>query len=226
MQIFLLPFAGGSSASFNEMMKCLVPGIEPVAIEYSGRHTRSRDGYITRYKEFLDDVVCQIKERRDGKPWALLGYSLGSVLAFDIASKNLVDDLLSHVFVCARGDLKSRSISQRYAGLDDDEFAEKIVELGGFDERLLANKRFLDIYMKPVRNDYIVWWDYSFADDGRKIPCDTSVIYCESDPLCEGVRNWDDLCDGCTDYYEMGDNHFFIRDHYADLAEIVNKKLI
>jgi hypothetical protein len=36
-----------------------------------------------------------------------------------------VDDLLSHVFVCARGDLKSRSISQRYAGLDDDEFTEE-----------------------------------------------------------------------------------------------------
>ncbi len=226
MQLFILPFAGGNSASFNELVNSLDAGIEPITIEYSGRLTRGKEEYITKYNDFLADVASQIRERRDGKPWALLGYSLGSVLAYDIASRELVDDMIKHVFICARGDLKSRYISQRYSGLNDEEFAQKIVELGGFDERLMANKRFLNIYMKPVRSDYIVWGDYSFDDDGRKISCDATMIYSEKDPLCSGVRAWDDLCDGKTDYYEMGENHFFIREHYADMAEIISKKLL
>lgn len=226
VQLFLLPFAGGNSASFNEMVNYLDPRIEPLTIEYSGRLSRNKDGYITNYKDFLIDVAGQIREHRDGKPWALLGYSLGSVLAFDIASTGFSDEKLQHVFICARGDLKNRYISQMYAGLNDDEFAEKIAELGGFDERLLANKRFLRIFIKPVRNDYIVWGDYSFTDEDRRIPCDATMIYSEKDPLCADVRAWDALCAGSTDYFVMGENHFFIRDHYADMAEIINRKLI
>ncbi len=226
IQLFILPFAGGNSGSFSNLVSCLEKEIIPITIEYSGRFARSKDGYITKYDDFLADVANQIRERRDDKPWALLGYSLGSVLAFDIASAGFADEKLQHVFICARGNLKNQYISQMYAGLNDDEFADKIVELGGFDERLLANKRFLSIFMKPVRSDYIVWSDYLFTDDGRKIPCDTTMIYSASDPLCDGVRAWDDLCTGKTDYYEMGENHFFIRDHYAEMANIINAKLL
>ncbi len=225
IQLLILPFAGGNSASFNDVSHCLRTNIIPVTVEYSGRLSRSKDRYITKYDEFLDDVVSYVRERRDGKPWALLGYSLGSVLAFDIAGGELIDDMLEHVFICARGDLKNRYISQRYAGLNDEDFARKIVGLGGFDERLMANKRFLDIYMKPVRSDYQVWGDYNFVDDGRKISCDTTVIYCEKDPLCSNVRAWDDFCAGKTDYYEMGENHFFVREHYAEMADIINSKI-
>lgn len=226
IQFFLLPFAGGNSASFSDLISCLKAEIIPVTVEYPGRLSRCETGYILKYNEFLADIVSYISERRDGKPWALLGYSLGSVLAFDIASKGLVDDLIDHVFICARGDIKSHYISQLYAGLNDEAFAQKIVELGGFDERLIANKRFFDIYMKPVRSDYMVWGDYVFVDDGKKIPSDVTVFYSEKDPLCSGIRAWDVLCDGHVDYFEMGENHFFIRDHYADMAEIINRKLI
>ena len=57
VQLFLLPFAGGNSASFNEMVNYLDPRIEPLTIEYSGRLSRNKDGYITNYKDFLIDVA-------------------------------------------------------------------------------------------------------------------------------------------------------------------------
>ncbi len=225
IQLFILPFAGGNSSSFDDMNSLVNAGIDPITVEYSGRLSRRKDGYILKYEEFLFDVVRFITKRRNGNPWALLGYSLGSVLTYDIARRALVDDMLQHAFICARGDLNSASISQGYAGLKDEEFTRKIVELGGFDERLLNDKRFLKIYMEPVQNDYAVWSDYVFCDDGRKIHCDATVIYSEKDPLCANIRAWDGLCDGIIDYYEMGENHFFIRDHYAEMAEIINSKL-
>ncbi len=225
IQLFLLPFAGGNSRSFDYVVEGLNKGIDAITVEYAGRLSRQKEKYITEYDPFLRDAADYIKERRDGRPWALLGYSLGSVLAYDISSSVMAEDAPSHVFICARGDLKERYVSQGYADLGYDEFLEKMRALGGIDDRLLNNRRFLDIFMEPTRKDYFVWADYEYVEHGKRIPCDTTVIYCEKDPLCVGADRWGQYCNCKVDFYEMGENHFFIRDYYADIARIINDKV-
>jgi surfactin synthase thioesterase subunit len=225
IQLFLLPFAGGNSRSFDQVVERLDKRIDAITVEYAGRASRRKDEYITEYSPFLEDVASYIRERRDNRPWALLGYSLGSVFAYDISSRIMMDDNPFHVFVCARGDLKERYISQGYAGLEYDEFLEKMRALGGIDERLLKNRRFLEIFMEPTRKDYFVWADYEYVERGNRIPCDTTVIFSKKDPLSVGAEKWAQYCSGKVDFYEMGENHFFIKDCYAEIAKIINDKV-
>ena len=125
MQLFLLPFAGGNSASFKQLVELLDHRMEVIGVEYAGRMSRHKENFITDYEEFLEDTANYMNIRRNGLPISVLGYSLGSVLAFDLIIKKMIKGDLKHCFICARGDLRDKSISQRYHELPSDEFAQK-----------------------------------------------------------------------------------------------------
>ncbi|MCI8466539.1 MAG: thioesterase [Lachnospiraceae bacterium] len=226
IQLFLLPFAGGNSASFHRLTEHLDPCIETICVEYAGRLSRRKEAYITKYKEFLKDTAAFINVRRKKLPFALLGYSLGSVLVYDLIVNQMLYGEADHCFICSRGDLKDENISQEYRDLSDKEFVQKMKELGGFDEKILENRRFLKIYMEPVRMDYLVWSDYRYIEQGRKIPCNTTVIYSSQDPLSAGAHEWKSLVSAETDFYELGENHFFINQYYKEMAELIHQHLI
>ena len=224
LQLFILPYAGGNSSSFNNLLSFMDEQIEVIQIEYSGRNTRIKEKLITDYNEFIGDVAKQINLKRNNRyEFAILGYSMGSVLTYDILRQNMVKGKPVHAFLCAKGALSHRHASMDYGCLPDEEFAQKIESLGGIDERILNNKRFMDIYLVPIRSDYKVLFNFRFHYG--HIPCNVSAIYSPNDPLCYGVEEMESITNGTADLFPMGDSHFFIKDHWRDVANIVNEKL-
>lgn len=228
IQLFLLPFAGGNANSFRNLIDELDENIEAIPVEYSGRGERHRDGFLANYTDFFDDVVLYINRHRNEKlPYAVLGYSLGSALAFDILSKDKVKGGSPvHAIFCARGNLKTENKSQDYYYLAEEEFVERIIELGGMDERILSNKRFLDIYLRPIRADYKIWSQYKYNEADRNLECDLTVFYSDKDITCVNPLGWTELTSGHVDFFEMGENHFFILDYYKEMADEINKVLL
>lgn len=224
LQLFILPFAGGNSTSFNKLEPLLDGRIEMHTIEYAGRVTRGHEHFIEKYDDFIADATNEINRLRTCQPFAIMGYSLGSTTAYDILRQGLIiGGKPVHAFLCARGSIFNRTSSQKYADLSDKEFTDMIISLGGIDERILQNKRFLSIYMKPVKADYLLWKQFVYHEG--IIPCDTSVLYSPKDKLSEGAHDWGKLVEGKTDYFELGENHFFILNHWQDVADIINSHL-
>ena len=225
LQLFALPFAGGNAASFRKLESLLSPHIEWITIEYAGRGNRRKEGYITDYDDFLKDVADQIQAKRDpSADFALFGYSLGSALTYDLLSRGMVEGCPVHAFICARGSLQHNVMGQSFTQMSEQDFAERMRKLGGMDERILKSPRFLHIYIQPVRADYIIWGQYRFHPG--EMGCDTSVLYSPLDPVSQGGEDWTELTNGKVDYFPMGDNHFFIHQHWQDVAEIVNRHLL
>lgn len=225
IQLFLLPFAGGSSASFRKLLPYISTQIEVVPVEYAGRGKRSGEPLIEDYDLFLEDATRQINEYVETRQFAVLGYSIGAAIAYDLIAKRCLKTQPIHAFMCARGSLKTTSKSQLFADLSGQEFLQKMEELGGMDERILNNKRFLDIYMRPVKADYKIWSQFTYCEKNQKLPCDITAIYCSKDSLSDGITEWESMTDGKVDYYEMGHNHFFINQHYEEIARIINEHL-
>lgn len=223
IQLIILPFAGGSGTSFLKMEEYLDENIEMTTIEYAGRGTHKQDGFITDYDEFLEDVATQIKQKQSGLPYAILGYSMGCAIAYDLVLREMIDGIPIHVFLCARGSIISKQRTQKHSCMSESEFIQEMVTLGGIDDRILNNQRFLSIYMKPVRADYVIWDQYQYAE-GR-FPCDLTAIYSPKDYAAEGVHDWTKLTEKSADYFEIGDSHFFIFNHWRETAEIVNNHL-
>ena len=109
--------------------------------------------------------------------------------------------------------------------LDKKHFIDKIVEFGGVDERILNNDRFCDIYIRPVYADYKLLHDYRYKPEYGKVDSDITVFYCEKDTPLVSVSGWEEHTAGQAMFYEMGDNHFFIRQYAKEIAEIITEKL-
>lgn len=224
IQLFLLPYAGGSSFSFMKMIRFLNPEIEAVSVEYSGRGGRMNEPFIEEYNAFLSDVVRQIRECRNDKlGFAILGYSMGSALAFDICSRKLISDRPIHAFFCAEGSLKTDNQARKYASLSDEDFKEKIVQLGGLDSRILNDHEALDSYMNLIKADHKILGQYEYRYN--TVECDSTIIYSTNDPTCVDMQEWAELTTGKTDFFKIGNNHLFINQEYKTVADIINKEL-
>ena len=134
IQLFALPFAGGTSMSFAKLEPYLDPNIKMVSIEYAGRMTRNSEPYIEDYDAFLSDVLRQIENRRNADvPYALFGYSLGSVLIYDLLVHCKMTAAPKHAFVCAKGSLLTKNHREDYSAYPSEVFMNEIVSLGGID---------------------------------------------------------------------------------------------
>lgn len=180
IQLFQLPFAGGSSASFTRMTDFLDKRIEPITVEYSGRLTRRKEPFIKSYEDFLKDVSEYISIRRKADlPYAIFAYSMGCELTYDILRLGLLEGNPKHVFLCAKGSLKGKYESYQYGQLPIEEFINKMIQLGGIEERMLSNKRYLAMGVAPMKNDFIILGQYKYYP--YKLPCDMTVIYSPQD---------------------------------------------
>lgn len=220
--MFLLPYAGGSFKSFNRLIQLLDDRIEAIPVEYVGRMTRRSEGFIEDYDLFLKDVAGQINKNRNPEmPYILMGYSLGSILTYDLVIQGLVRGELAHLFLCAKGSLLNKtSVDKEYT---DEEVINEMRFLGGTDERLFDNERFLSIYMEPVKKDFNVWRQFVYKPD--HIFCSATVIYSREDPAALGVHDWSEIVKGDIEYFDIGHNHFFINENWGTVANIMNGRI-
>lgn len=225
IQLFLLPFAGGSSLSFMRLIRLLDSGIETITVEYAGRGSRKNEAYIKSYDDFINDVVGFITSRRSNNlPFAVLGYSLGSAIAFDICCKHLLEQKPVHCFFCAEGGLKSKNQARKYGSLSKEEFLDKMIILGGLDDRLLNNSQALDSYLKLIKSDFNILGQFS-CESGT-VETDSSIIYSSDDDTCTSMDDWNCLISGQVKYYDLGQGHFFINKSYKEMAGIINEELV
>lgn len=223
IQLFLLPFAGGSSLSFMKVGRFLDHQIEAISIEYAGRGKRKAEPFIYEYNAFLEDVNLTISSLRNRElPYAILGYSMGSVLAFDISRQNSESPV--HSFFCAEGGLISENSVRKYGLLNDKEFTNKILALGGVNDRIRANEEVLRQTLDLIKADHVVLSKYQYS--GGIINNNATIIYGKDDSTSGNIKEWNSVVNGHIDYYEMNGGHFFINQCYKEIAKIINNKLL
>lgn len=227
MQLFILPYAGGSIAAFKRLTDLIDDRIDVVTVEYAGRGTRAKDALASSIWELLDDAIAYCRERRDlDIPYSVMGYSMGSILAYEMVARKTLEGELKHLFISAEVSPKDRSLELRKVENPTEErILKRARSLGGLDERMLKNKRFADIYIKPMLSDYRIFFEYRFGDHNEKINVDTTFFYCEKDTALADVQKWYELIDGQFDFHELGENHFFINQHYKEMAKVINDTL-
>ena len=228
MQLFILPYAGGSVAAFRKLTDLIDGKVDVVTVEYAGRGSRAKETLPKDIWEMVDDAVTYCNERRNkGIPFAIMGYSMGSVLAYEMLTRKAIPGELKHFFISAEVSPKDRSLELRKAADPSEErILERVRQLGGLDERLLSNKRFRDIYITPMLNDYRAFFGYRFPAHRGKVSVNATVFYSEKDTALEDVKKWNELIEGEFVFFEFGDNHFFINQHYREMAEVINNTLL
>lgn len=228
LQLFILPYAGGSIEAFRRLSDLIDPQVEVITVEYSGRGTRAREPLAASLDELMNDAISYAVSRRNKKiSYAILGYSMGGILAYEFLKRDVLTGTLCHTFICAEMSPKERALEFSRVDYPTDELIlDRARKLGGINERLIDNKRFFNIFIQPMLSDYRLLYSYKFQPrDNQKIKSNVTFFYSENDTPYQSLTSWEDLIEGTFDYFQYGENHFFVNQHYEEMANVINSHL-
>ncbi|HQP32419.1 MAG TPA: thioesterase domain-containing protein, partial [Deltaproteobacteria bacterium] len=160
--------------------------------------------------------------------YLLFGYSLGGLLAFELARemRRRGLPLPRHLFVAAVSAPQIKPREKPFSDLPHDAFLTKIRELGGTPEELLANPEILELLMPVLRSDFKAYETYTFQE-GQPLTCPITALGGTRDKLVEreDLNGWSVHAGAGFGLHLFEGDHFFINMHFKDVCTIINRAL-
>lgn len=230
MQLYCLPYAGGTADFFSRLDPWFGSSIALIKLEYAGHGARHREPLYQVFSQLADDMYAAVKARHcTGEPYALFGYSMGSIAAAEVLARILQDGIMpppARVFLAAHGPSVKRELL-RFQGDEADEWVKRrTVSMGGIPEKLLENRTFWRIYLPLYRADYTLITNYDF--DKMALACDIPLtgLYGKDDLTLEEMRAWRRYFHGECEFVEFPGNHFFMTEYCRELAALMEERLL
>jgi surfactin synthase thioesterase subunit len=228
IRLFCFPYAGGSATIYKKWSPYLASNIELVPVELAGRVTRIIDPLYANLDEAIADIYKFVKSKMD-VPYAIFGHSMGAQLAYELG-RNIMengDRTPEHIFFSGRGVPNMKPVKEKkYHLLNDEQFKEKLLELGGTPKEFFQNPELLEIFLPLLRNDFKLASIYFPDRQAVEFPCDISVYVGKEEEIeASRILNWKRHTRGICTIALFNGGHFFINDHYQKISKMINNKL-
>lgn len=219
-RLYCFPYAGGNAQVFSTWHKLTSKNIEIVAVQYPGRSERFREPAIDDCLTMANAIANEI-DTADHKPFALLGYSMGGIIAYETLRH--LKQTPKALFLCASHPPQPNN-KQRHQK-NDAELAEDIKKLGGIDARLLEDPEMRSLIVTMMRSDFRLIDTYQALP--QHLTCPTHIIYGANDPHVtpQTAKQWESLCKGTLYYHKIPGDHFFLRSHRELLVSYIQQQL-
>lgn len=225
VQLICIGYAGSVASAFNILSKHFGEEVVVTSVEYRGRGKRNRESGYSDNHDMENDVAEQIKQLRlPETPYAILGYSMGVQVVYELFAKGLLDEVPVCTFLAAHEPPDVDCFGKSVELANDEEFIKQLQRYGGMDLRLLEDNRFREIYLSRMRVDYQRLKEYRFSGDYVKIPSKVVMCYCEKDTPYDVIKGWKRFSDDIA-FYELGDNHFFYKSDTKEFCEIIRREV-
>ena len=219
MNLFIFPFAGGSSYSFDFIKKYISHKIYVVG--YPGRGNKM-------HQELIDDADVLVNRLYDelkgllNTPYCFYGHSMGTLISFLLIKKIQQNNLLlpTHLFVSGRGAPSAPLDDIRY-NLPKNEFWQKIKDLGGSPEEIFTNQDLMDFFEPALRADIKAIETYQYQPS-EPFNFPISVLLGTDDKVThEEAILWQKETTLPIKIHYFDGEHFFIFDHSKEIAELI-----
>ncbi|WP_315705456.1 MULTISPECIES: thioesterase II family protein [unclassified Bradyrhizobium] len=155
IRLFCFAHAGGTGKLFRSWQKLLQPGIDVCTFEYSGHGTRINEPLLDTIEQIADSAVEEISCSKDG-PYALIGHSMGSLVAFEtchaLAKHGLKMPTL--LIVCGHRAPRVPPVTPPLHNAPDREFLAHLHGLGATPPEIFDVPDLLDLMLPILRADF------------------------------------------------------------------------
>ncbi len=225
--MFCLPYAGGNKYSYRDYEKMAPPHVHVVPLEYPGRGSRIKEGFVLKMDVLVDRLYEDIKSRLDDD-YMIYGHSMGGVAAFFLARKIIAAGHKPPMHLFITGTMgpsaPTRKIKKRHL-LSKKEFIQEIKDLDGCPEEILQNEELLNYFEPILRADFQVSETYTY-EPGPVFNIPITVITGTAEDMeQEEILLWQKESSLPVDFRTMPGKHFFIFKFPLEIMEIICSKL-
>jgi surfactin synthase thioesterase subunit len=228
MRLFCFPHAGASSTIFNEWFSAFPPEIEVCGIEPPGRFARRSEPAHQNLHDFTSALLPALRSYLD-IPFALFGYSMGALMAFECA-RALRDHHLpepAHLIVAAH---KAPQRPTRYpaiSGASEPEFIRQLEQrFGPLDPVIRTDPEMLAAVTQMMRTDLGVLERYKYRPAA---PLSASILAIggsqDAGVDATDLDSWSEQTQSSFRSAWLPGGHFFLRQHGAALRSLVQSEL-
>ncbi|MEJ8545002.1 thioesterase II family protein [Brevibacillus borstelensis] len=227
IQLFCIPYAGGSGIVYDKWASFLHPSIEYVPIELAGRGRRFKDRLYQDWDEAIADISSLIASKRDGSPFVFFGHSMGGLLAYELYYTFLAQGETTPevLFVSGKNPPHKDMIKNRHT-LSDEELILELKELGGTPEEILQNRELLDIVLPIIRSDFAMLERYDYTPKKTPLGKNLVVLSGSGDQMTKEVAEWKEYTSEECTFYSFEGGHFFLHDFTEQIVQIINHHVV
>lgn len=227
MRLFCFPFGGGGASVFHQWPDAVGDQIEVRALQLPGRETRYAESFEADVDYLIKNIVQALGTYQD-KPYAMFGYSLGSLLAFETCRELRKQGLKmpDRLFLAALAPPQIPPVQPPIASLGDEEFVEKIeyyYQPGGEAWDDLELREFL---LPVLKSDFALYESYVYRDEAP-LNCPIDIFAGDSDrsiPL-ESMQYWAEHTSSEVKHHVFNGGHFFIDCALAEIQAVISSAL-
>lgn len=229
IQLFCIPYAGGNADFFDGFANAIGGDIEVVPLEYAGHGKRRKEPFYMEFQEMVEDVAKLINEKLNPKlKTALFGYSMGSVVAYELFAQKILDKKPDFMFFASHEAPDVEWDSKSFFGFTDERFFDMIQQMGGFERctvDMLQNRFFRKLHFEPVKADYILLGHYKMSKQ-VEVDVPSLLFYSASDIPREKIVRWKPFLGINGQMIELGDGHFFIRQCQNEMVQAMRSVMM
>lgn len=213
VELYCLPYAGGSAHVFQSWSHILPADIALIGVEYPGRGKRFSELTIDRI-DFLANQLIRALAEVSRRPYALFGHSMGALAAFEMSHQlaSCGASLPILLIVSGHGSPSVASTDRPVHASSDDEFLGRLRELKATPPEVLETPELLELMIPMLRADFRAAETYVPVNRPKlDIPIVAYGGLSDPDVSRDQLLAWaDETTVRCTVRMFPGD-HFFLR---------------
>lgn len=231
MKAILLHHAGGDKYAFKNFQQNLLPEINSIAIELTGRSDRFNEPLRNDIHSIVEDVFQQIKNEIQ-EDYFFVGISMGTLIAYLLCHKLKENNLPlpKHLFLASRLSPDAYFNEPTVLNTTSDEFWKVVIQYNGVPQSLIEHKELREFYEPILRADFEALDKYNHShEEQEKLNISTSILIGKEDTkniTLQSAQGWQNHFSNEIDFVEFDGGHFFVYENKEVIDYIKTKMLI
>ncbi len=228
LRLFVLPNAGGAASMFRRWRGALGDEIDVCPVLLPGRESRLRETPYRRMEDLAPAVLDGIEPAMD-RPFAFVGHSMGTAVAFELTRRLAAADraMPSVLILAGRRAPHLPSRNEPIHGVDEATFIDNLRQLEGTPLEVLEHPELMALLLPMLRADFELIETYTVDDTTERLAVPFRVYggVDDEDASPAELDAWAHLTHGDSQVEMLPGGHFFLHEDHERFLETLRRDL-